>query len=161
MTQADPYFLGHRQAEQERLQIQGRELAAEANWLFDQLDLPLGAQVIELGCGPRGCLDLLAERVACASGQPGHRSPPSRRRMTHQLDSPRHFPCMNSKAAPSPSLTWSLLLVQSSIADHLLIRPQPIEPGAEDMDDREQGLARVPASRCVGCYRLIRSVRGL
>ena len=64
MTQADPYFLGHRQAEQERLQLQGQELASEANWLFDQLDLPLiDAQVIELGCGPRGCLDLLAERV--------------------------------------------------------------------------------------------------
>src|SRR5262249_56968084 len=64
MTQADPYFLGHRQAEQDRLQIQGRELASEANWLFDQLDLPLvGARVIELGCGPRGCLDLLSERV--------------------------------------------------------------------------------------------------
>src|SRR5262249_18102197 len=40
------------------------ELASEANWLFDQLDLPLvGARVIELGCGPRGCLDLLSERV--------------------------------------------------------------------------------------------------
>lgn len=63
MTQADPYFLGHRQAEQARLQVQGRELASEANWLFDQLDLPLGARVIELGCGPRGCLDLLSERV--------------------------------------------------------------------------------------------------
>jgi len=64
MTQADPYFLGHRQAEQERLPLPGQELASEANWLFDQLDLPLiDAQVIELGCGPRGCLDLLAERV--------------------------------------------------------------------------------------------------
>jgi SAM-dependent methyltransferase len=63
MAQADPYFLGYRQAEQERLQIQGRELASEANWLFDQLGLPLGARVVELGCGPRGCLDLLAERV--------------------------------------------------------------------------------------------------
>jgi SAM-dependent methyltransferase len=64
MAQTDPYFLGHRNAEQERLQIQGRELASEANWLFDQLDLPpVGARVIELGCGPRGCLDLLAERV--------------------------------------------------------------------------------------------------
>jgi SAM-dependent methyltransferase len=64
MTQSDPYLLGYRQAEQERLQIQGRELASEANWLFDQLGIPLaGARVIEFGCGPRGCLDLLAERV--------------------------------------------------------------------------------------------------
>jgi SAM-dependent methyltransferase len=63
MAQLDPYFLGYRQAEQERLQVQAQELASEANWLFDQLGLPIGAQVIELGCGPRGCLDLLAERV--------------------------------------------------------------------------------------------------
>jgi hypothetical protein len=64
VAEADPYFVGHRQAEQDRLQIQGRELASEANWLFDQLNVSLaGAQVIELVCGPRGCLDLLAERV--------------------------------------------------------------------------------------------------
>jgi SAM-dependent methyltransferase len=63
MAQSDPYFLGYRQAELARLQHQAEELASESNWLFDQLDLPLGARVIEIGCGPRGCLDLLAERV--------------------------------------------------------------------------------------------------
>jgi len=63
MAQSDPYFLGYRQAEQERLQHQAEELAPESNWLFDQLGLPLNARVVEIGCGPRGCLDLLAERV--------------------------------------------------------------------------------------------------
>jgi hypothetical protein len=54
MMQSDPYFLGYRQAELARLQHQAEDLAPESNWLFDQLGLPLGARVIEIGCGPRG-----------------------------------------------------------------------------------------------------------
>ena len=63
MTEPDPYVLGYRQAEQERLQHQARELAPESSWLFEQIGLPRGARVVELGCGPQGCLELLAERV--------------------------------------------------------------------------------------------------
>ena len=63
MTKGDQYFLGYRQAEQERLQRQAEELAHEAGWLFDQIGVHSGARVVEIGCGPRGCLDLLAERV--------------------------------------------------------------------------------------------------
>jgi len=59
----DEYFLGYRHAEQERLQRQAQELEPEARWLLDQIGLPAGARVVEIGCGPRGCLDLLAERV--------------------------------------------------------------------------------------------------
>jgi SAM-dependent methyltransferase len=59
----DEYFLGYRSAEQERLQRQAQELEQEARWLLDQIGLPAGARVVEIGCGPRGCLDLLAERV--------------------------------------------------------------------------------------------------
>ena len=63
MADSDPYFLGYRRVEQERLQRQAEELAQEARWLLDQIDVPVGARAIELGCGPRGCLDLLSERV--------------------------------------------------------------------------------------------------
>src|SRR5690349_19689264 len=45
---------------------------------------------------------------------------------------------MNSRASASASLTWSLILVQSSIADHLLVGPQPIQPGTEDVHDGQQ-----------------------
>lgn len=48
----DTYLLGHRPSEQERLQQQA-----------DQIGVAPGARVVEIGCGPRGCLDLLAERV--------------------------------------------------------------------------------------------------
>jgi trans-aconitate methyltransferase len=60
MTVVDQYFLGYRPAEQERLQEQAMLLAGDAAWLFDQVGLRAGQSVVELGCGPRGCLDLLA-----------------------------------------------------------------------------------------------------
>ena len=63
MPERDEYFLGYRQAEQERLQRQAQELEQEARWLLDQIGLPAGARAVEIGCGPRGCLDLLTERV--------------------------------------------------------------------------------------------------
>jgi len=63
VAQGDQYFLGYRRAEQERLQRQAQELAHEARSLFDQIGVRPGARVVEIGCGPRGCLDLLSERV--------------------------------------------------------------------------------------------------
>src|SRR5262245_61152917 len=63
MNESDPYFLGYRQAEQERLERQALELAPESSWLFDQIGIRPGSQVVEIGCGPRGCLDLLSTRV--------------------------------------------------------------------------------------------------
>jgi SAM-dependent methyltransferase len=63
MTKRDEYFLGYRRAEQERLQKQAEQLGHEAEWLFDQIGLAPGSRVLEIGCGPRGCLDLLAARV--------------------------------------------------------------------------------------------------
>ena len=63
MSEPDPYFLGYRQAEQERLERQAQELAADSNWLFDHVGVPAGSRVIEIGCGPQGCLGLLAGRV--------------------------------------------------------------------------------------------------
>jgi SAM-dependent methyltransferase len=67
----DQYFLGYRQAEQERLQRQAEDLAHEARWLLDQIGVPGGASVVEIGCGPRGCLDLLSERVGPAGSVVG------------------------------------------------------------------------------------------
>ncbi len=63
MNESDPYLLGYRQAEQERLERQALELASESTWLFDQIGIRQDSRVVEIGCGPRGCLDLLSERV--------------------------------------------------------------------------------------------------
>jgi SAM-dependent methyltransferase len=59
----DQYFLGYRTAEQRRLQRQAEELGGEAAWLLDRVGRLDGARVVELGCGPRGYLDTLSERV--------------------------------------------------------------------------------------------------
>jgi SAM-dependent methyltransferase len=59
----DQYFLGYRAAEQRRLQRQTKFLAGDAAWLFDRVGPLDGASVVELGTGPRGNLDALAERV--------------------------------------------------------------------------------------------------
>lgn len=63
MVRDDRYFLGYRRAEQERLQAQARQLAHESEWLFNQLAIGTGDRVVDIGCGPQGCLDLLAARV--------------------------------------------------------------------------------------------------
>jgi SAM-dependent methyltransferase len=64
----DPYFLGYSEDEQIRLERQADELAADSQMLFDRVGIAHGARVIEMGCGPRGCLELLSHRV----GRSGH-----------------------------------------------------------------------------------------
>jgi ubiquinone/menaquinone biosynthesis C-methylase UbiE len=68
VSEPDPYFLGYRRAEQDRLERQADELAHESAWLFDQIGVRDDWRVVEIGCGPRGCLGLLSERVG-ASGR--------------------------------------------------------------------------------------------
>ena len=59
----DQYFLGYSPSEQERLRRQAQQLGHEARWLLDQIGLAPRSRVVEIGCGPQGCLNLLAERV--------------------------------------------------------------------------------------------------
>jgi len=63
MAEQDQYVLGYRSAEQERLQRQAEELARESRLLFDQFGDLSNQHVVEIGCGPRGCLDELSRRV--------------------------------------------------------------------------------------------------
>jgi ubiquinone/menaquinone biosynthesis C-methylase UbiE len=63
MSRPDPYFLGYSKDEQVRLERQAQEFALDSQWLFDNVGIGDGSRVIEIGCGPRGCLDLLSKRV--------------------------------------------------------------------------------------------------
>ncbi|HTB11923.1 MAG TPA: methyltransferase domain-containing protein [Bryobacteraceae bacterium] len=45
------------------MQKQAEELAEESGRLFDQIGLTQGSRVVEIGCGPQGCLELLSSRV--------------------------------------------------------------------------------------------------
>ena len=60
------YALGSSLGESARLQRQAEELAADSATLLDRVSLRPGQAAIDLGCGPRGILDLLAGRVAPA-----------------------------------------------------------------------------------------------
>jgi hypothetical protein len=62
MTQVDQYFLGYRQAEQQRLQLQAEMLAQEAHDMFERIRVREGMRVVEIGCGPQGTLDILPVR---------------------------------------------------------------------------------------------------
>jgi len=67
MQSQDPnavYPLGSSQGESARLQRQADELAADSAALLGKVGLGPGQSAIDLGCGPRGVLDLLAERVS-------------------------------------------------------------------------------------------------
>jgi hypothetical protein len=58
------YSLGSSQDESARLQRQADELAPVSRALLDRVGLRPGQSAIDLGCGARGVVDLLAERVS-------------------------------------------------------------------------------------------------
>jgi ubiquinone/menaquinone biosynthesis C-methylase UbiE len=58
------YPLGSSLGESTRLQRQAEELAADSATLLDGVGLRPGQSAIDLGCGPRGIIDMLADRVA-------------------------------------------------------------------------------------------------
>jgi ubiquinone/menaquinone biosynthesis C-methylase UbiE len=58
------YPLGSSAGESARLQRQADELAPDSAALLDRVGLRPGQSAIDLGCGPRGILDLLADRVS-------------------------------------------------------------------------------------------------
>ena len=68
---AEAYALGREPGESARLQRQSEELRPDSAALLDRVSLGPGQAAIDLGCGPRGILDLLAERVAPAGGWSG------------------------------------------------------------------------------------------
>lgn len=58
------YALGSSSSESARLQRQADELAPDSSALLDRVGLRPGDCVIDLGCGPRGIVELLSERVS-------------------------------------------------------------------------------------------------
>jgi SAM-dependent methyltransferase len=61
---ADPvYALGSDRAERDRLRRQSEELRGHSSELLDRAGIQPGWNAIDLGCGPSGVLDLLADRV--------------------------------------------------------------------------------------------------
>ncbi len=72
MSEPDPYLLGYRPAEQERLERQGRELAHESSWLFDQIGVGREWQVVEI-YEDRKAAGFDRSALIVATCGPGHR----------------------------------------------------------------------------------------
>jgi ubiquinone/menaquinone biosynthesis C-methylase UbiE len=62
-VESQAYFFGVTNAEQQRLVAQAESFEAPARWLLDQIQIRPGWRTIDVGCGPRGILHLLSERV--------------------------------------------------------------------------------------------------
>jgi SAM-dependent methyltransferase len=79
------YALGRDPAETDRLKQQAVELRPHALALLDHVGLAPGATAIDLGCGPVGILDLLAERVGPVGRVVGLDSDPAHVALARQL----------------------------------------------------------------------------
>jgi SAM-dependent methyltransferase len=79
------YPLGSSLGESARRQRQAEELAAATAALLDRVGLRPGQRAIDLGCGPRGILDMLAERVAPACRVVGLDSDPAHAAMAAEF----------------------------------------------------------------------------
>jgi SAM-dependent methyltransferase len=114
MSEPDQYFLGYRTAEQERLQRQADELAAESAWLFDTIGPLEGKRVLEIGCGPRGCLDQLSLRVGPSGRVTGLERSPEAVEMAKRFVSQRELSnvevlCGDAKASDLPPASFDLV----------------------------------------------------
>ena len=85
------YALGSSHDESARLQRQAEELSADSAALLDRVGLRPGHSAIDLGCGPRGILDLLAERVSPGGRVVGLDADPAHTAMAAEFAATRGF----------------------------------------------------------------------
>jgi SAM-dependent methyltransferase len=85
------YSLGSSRSESERLQRQADELAPESEALLDRVRLGPGDSAIDLGCGPRGVIELLHARVSPGGRVVGLDSNPTHVAMARELVAERRL----------------------------------------------------------------------
>jgi SAM-dependent methyltransferase len=126
------YSLGSSPGESARLQRQAEELAADSVALLDRVGLRPGQIAIDLGCGPRGILDLLAGRVAPAGRVIGLDADPAHTAMAAEFAAERGLSGVEIVTADARATglpTGSFDLVH---ARFLLVNlPDPAEVAAE------------------------------
>jgi ubiquinone/menaquinone biosynthesis C-methylase UbiE len=83
------YSLGRSVDESERLQRQADELAPDSAAVLDKVGLRSGENAIDVGCGPRGVIEMLCERVAPSGRVIGLDSDPTHVTMASELVSRR------------------------------------------------------------------------
>ena len=128
MTQHSEYFLGGTQAERDRLATQAAAYAPEARWLLERVGIPPGARAIDVGCGPIGILDLLAERVGAAGTVVGLEREARFAEMAAQLTAERGL--TNVEIVQGDLLTSGLPAASFDVAHERLVLIQAPNPAA-------------------------------
>ena len=128
------YALGSSQGESARLQRQAEELAADSAALLDRVGLRPGQSAIDLGCGPRGILDLLAGRVAPAGRVVGLDADPAHTAMAAEFAAGRGLSGVEIITADArrtglPSGSFDLVHARTLLVN----LPEPAEVAAEMM----------------------------
>jgi SAM-dependent methyltransferase len=126
------YALGGNPGESARLQQQADELAPYSAALLDRIGLRAAQRVIDLGCGPRGIVDLLASRVSPGGQVVGLDANPSHTAMAARFAAGHGLDCVqtvtaDARATGLPSATFDLVHARTLLVNV----PDPAEVVAE------------------------------
>jgi ubiquinone/menaquinone biosynthesis C-methylase UbiE len=126
------YPLGCSGAESARLQRQALELAADSAALLDRVGLRPGQSAIDLGCGPRGILDMLAGRVAPAGRVVGLDADPAHTAMAAEFAAARGLSGVeiitgDARSTGLPAGSFDLVHARTLLVN----LPEPAEAAAE------------------------------
>ena len=126
------YPLGSSRGESARLQRQAEELAADSVALLDRVGLLPGQSAIDLGCGPRGILDMLAGRVAPAGRVVGLDADPAHTAMAAEFAAARGLSGVeiitgDARSTGLPAGSFDLVHARTLLVN----LPQPAEAAAE------------------------------
>ena len=150
------YALGSSAGESARLQRQADELATDSGDLLDRVGLRPGQAVIDLGCGPRGILDLLAERVAPAGRVVGLDADPAHTAMAAEFAAGRGLSSVEIITADASNTGLAAGSFDLVHARTLLINlPDPADVATEMMRLARPGgwvASMEPDTEYVRCY---------
>jgi ubiquinone/menaquinone biosynthesis C-methylase UbiE len=128
------YALGSSPGESARLQRHADELATDSAALLDRVGLRPGQSAIDLGCGPRGILDMLAERVSPAGRVVGLDSDPAHTAMAAEFAAGRQLGDVEIMTADARNIGLTPGLFDLVHARMLLVNlPDPAEVASEMM----------------------------
>jgi SAM-dependent methyltransferase len=133
MTDASAvYALGSSHGESARLQRQADELAPDSAALLDRVGLRPGQSAIDLGCGPRGILELLSGRVSPGGRTVGLDADPAHTAMAADFAAERNLGRVEIVTADArrtglPSCSFDLVHARTL----LITIPRPAEVVAE------------------------------
>lgn len=152
----DVYALGRDPEETARLQRQSEELRLDSAALLDQVGLGPGQAAIDLGCGPRGILDLLAERVGPGGHVTGLDADPVHVAMASEFTAQRGLGSVQIVAADArhtglPPASFDLVHARTLLVNV----PEPTEVLAEMVRLAKPGgwvASLEPDVECALCY---------